>query len=67
MITVAESANNLDDVLVGIAGTIETRVDRMLTTAVRALEPILLIAIGLIVACVAAGLILPMTRMKTGF
>jgi general secretion pathway protein F/type IV pilus assembly protein PilC len=67
MISVAESANNLDDVLITIAGTIEGRVDRMLTTAVRLLEPLLLVTIALVVACVAAGLVLPMTRMKAGF
>jgi general secretion pathway protein F/type IV pilus assembly protein PilC len=67
MISVGESANNLDEVLVTIAGTIEGRVDRMLTTAIRLLEPVLLICIAVVVATVAAGLILPMTRMKAGF
>ena len=67
MISVAETANNLDDVLVTIAGTVEGRVDRMLTTAVRLLEPVLIAVIALVVACVAAGLILPMTRMNAGF
>jgi type II secretory pathway component PulF len=66
MIAVAEAANNLDEVLVTIAETIETRVDRMLTTAVRLVEPVLLLCIALVVAVVAAGLILPMTRMKAG-
>jgi general secretion pathway protein F len=67
MIAVAEAANNLDEVLVTIAATIETRVDRMLTTAVRLVEPLLLLCIALVVAVVAAGLILPMTKMKAGF
>jgi general secretion pathway protein F/type IV pilus assembly protein PilC len=66
MISVGESANNLDEVLTAIAATIETRVDRMLSAAVRLLEPIMLVAIALVVATVAAGLILPMTRMKAG-
>jgi type II secretory pathway component PulF len=38
----------------------------MLSAAVRLLEPIMLVAIALVVATVAAGLILPMTRMKAG-
>ncbi|MEX2217324.1 MAG: type II secretion system F family protein [Phycisphaerales bacterium] len=67
MIVVGESANNLDEVLTTIAGTIETRVDRLLTTAVRLLEPLMLVAIALVIGFVAAGLILPMTRLKAGF
>jgi general secretion pathway protein F/type IV pilus assembly protein PilC len=67
MISVGESANNLGDVLTDIAGTIESRVDRMLGTAIRLLEPLLLVSIALVVAVVAAGLILPMTKMKAGF
>jgi general secretion pathway protein F/type IV pilus assembly protein PilC len=67
MISVAESANNLDEVLSTIAGTIDDRVDRMLTTAIRLLEPLLIVAIAIVVAVVAAGLILPMTKMNAGF
>jgi general secretion pathway protein F len=66
MITVGESANNLDEILTTIAATIEARVDRMLSAVVRLLEPIMLVAIALVVATVAAGLILPMTRLKAG-
>jgi len=64
MISVAESANNLDSVLVTIAETIERRVDRLLDTAVRLIEPICLLSIAGIVAIVAAGLILPMLQMQ---
>jgi general secretion pathway protein F/type IV pilus assembly protein PilC len=67
MIAVAESANNLDEVLITIAGTIEGRVDRLLGTAIRLVEPLLLVTIALGIAFVAAGLILPMTKMKAGF
>lgn len=67
MISVGESANNLDEVLTTIAETIETRVDRMLSSAIRLLEPLLLVSIALVVAVVAAGLILPMTQMRAGF
>lgn len=66
MISVAESANNLDSVLLTIADTIDQRVDRLLTTAVRLIEPIMLLAVAGLVAVVAAALILPMTQFKAG-
>lgn len=64
MISVGESANNLDEVLITIAETIERRVDRLLTAAVRLIEPMLLLVIGSVVAIVALALILPMTQMR---
>ncbi|MCC6659282.1 MAG: type II secretion system F family protein [Phycisphaerales bacterium] len=66
MIAVAESANNLDDVLVTIAETIEARIDRLLSAVVRLIEPILIMVIACVVTLVAAALILPMTRMTPG-
>ena len=67
MIAVAESANNLDEVLLTIAGTIDSRVDRLLGVIIRLIEPAMLLVIALVVATVAAGLILPMTKLKAGF
>lgn len=67
MIGVAETANNLDEVLITIAQTIESRIDRMLSTAIRLIEPLLLLSIAGVVVVVAAGLILPMTKLKAGF
>lgn len=64
MISMAESANNLDSVLVTIAQTIEGHVDRALTTMVRLIEPLLLLAIGGVAGVVAAALILPMMQMR---
>ncbi len=64
MISVGESANNLDEVLITIAETIERRVDRLLTAAVRLVEPLLLLLIAGIVVIVALALILPMTQMR---
>lgn len=64
MIAVAESANNLDSVLLKIAETVEGRVDRLLATAVKLLEPLLLLVMAGAVVLVAAALILPMTRMS---
>ncbi len=65
MIAVAEAAANLDKVLVGIAETIESRIDRMLSVAVRLLEPLLLMALAGVVVIVAAGLILPMAKLSS--
>lgn len=64
MISVGESANNLDEVLITIAETIERRIDRLLTGAVRLVEPLLLLLIAGVVVVVALALILPMTRMR---
>jgi general secretion pathway protein F/type IV pilus assembly protein PilC len=64
MISVGEAANNLDDVLVQIAATVEARVERLLTTAVRLIEPLLLVSIAGVVFAVAVALVLPMTQMS---
>ncbi len=66
MIDVAESANNLDRVLLSIADTVESRIDRLLNSLVRLIEPILLLSIAIVVATIAIALILPMTQFKTG-
>lgn len=66
MISVGESANNLDDVLVSIADTLEQRLDRQLAAAVKLIEPALLIMLAIIVGLVAISLILPMTQLSAG-
>ena len=66
MISVAEAAGNLDSVLVSIAQTVENQVDRLLTSAVKLVEPLLLVGIALCVVFVAAGLLLPMAQMSSG-
>ncbi|GAB5495284.1 MAG: type II secretion system F family protein [Phycisphaerales bacterium] len=65
MISVAEAANNLGEVLVTIADTIDQRVDRLLTTAVRLVEPLLLVLIAVAVVLVAAALLLPMADLSS--
>ena len=65
MISVAESANNLDHVLLKIADTIEGRVDRLLAGVLKLVEPVLLLALAVVVAIVAFALILPMTKMSS--
>jgi len=64
MIRVGESANNLSEVLVTIAETIEQRLDRLLSIAIRLIEPLLLVVIAGLVGIVAAGLLLPLTKLS---
>lgn len=66
MIAVGESANNLDTVLVTIAQTIEQRIDRLVSSAVRLIEPLLLALLAGAIVFVAMGLILPMTKLSAG-
>lgn len=65
MIAVGESANNLDEVLLKIARNLELRIDRMLTIAVRLIEPLLLVLIALVVVAVAMAIVIPMTQMAS--
>lgn len=67
MLAMAESANNLDGVLLRIAETIERRVDRLLTNAIRLVEPLLIGVIALLVGTIAAALLLPLVSMSSGF
>jgi general secretion pathway protein F len=64
MIAVGESANNLDEVLLTIAETIESRIDRLLSGAVRLIEPLLLVVLGAVIAVVAAALLLPILQLS---
>lgn len=64
MIAVGETAGNVDEVMLGIAETIERRVNRLLDTAVRLIEPLMLLLIAGAVVTVAIALLLPMLRMS---
>lgn len=66
MIAVGESANNLPQVLITIAETIEKRVDRMLAVFIRLIEPALLLALGGMVLFIFVALIMPMMKMSSG-
>lgn len=63
MIGVGEAAGNVDGVLLTIAQTLEGRVDRLLSGAVKLIEPLLLLMIAGVIGLVAVGLILPMMQM----
>ena len=63
MITVGEQANNLDEVLLTVAQTLESRIERMLQVALKLVEPLLLMLMAVVVGLVAAGLVLPISQM----
>jgi general secretion pathway protein F/type IV pilus assembly protein PilC len=65
MIMVGESANNLAEVLVTVADTLESRVDRQLAIAVRLMEPALLLGLAMVVLFIFMALIVPMLRMSS--
>jgi general secretion pathway protein F/type IV pilus assembly protein PilC len=62
MITVGEEANNLEQVLIDVADTMERHTNRKLDLFVRMLEPILLLFMAAIVLFVVAGLMLPILQ-----
>ncbi len=62
MIAVGEEANNLENVLVSIADTMERRTHRLLELAVRLLEPMMLIVMAGLILFVVAGLLLPVMK-----
>lgn len=64
MIAVGEAAGNIDEVMLGIADTIEKRIDRLLDTAVRLIEPLMLLLIAGVVVLVAVSLLIPMMKMS---
>lgn len=66
MISVGESANNLDSVLVTIADTVEQRLDRQLSAAVKLIEPIMLLILAGVIGLVAMAVVLPMTQLSAG-
>ncbi len=65
MISVGEAAGNVDHVLLNIADTLEGRVDRLLSGAVKLIEPLLLVFMAMGIGLVAVALILPMTQMTS--
>jgi general secretion pathway protein F/type IV pilus assembly protein PilC len=65
MISVGESANNLPEVLITIAETIEKRVDRMLAIFIRLMEPLLLLMLAGMVLFIFVALVVPMLRMSS--
>ena len=59
MIAVGEEANNLENVLIGVADNLEKRTSRRIDTGVRLLEPVLLLVMATIVTFVIVALLVP--------
>ena len=62
MISVGEEANNLENVLINVADTMERRTHRLLDLAVRLLEPLMLIVMAAMILFVVIGLLLPVMK-----
>jgi general secretion pathway protein F len=59
MIAVAEESNQLENVLVEIADTVERRTNRQVDVAVKLIEPLILLTIAAIIGFMAVGLYYP--------
>ena len=65
MISVAEESNNLDNVLVNVADTIDRKTAQQLDVMVRLIEPIMLLLMGSVILFVMMALLLPVFEMST--
>ncbi|HAD59275.1 MAG TPA: pilus assembly protein PilC [Planctomycetaceae bacterium] len=65
MIAIGEEANNLENVLVDIADSLEKYTSRKIDVAVRLLEPIMLLMMASVVTFVIAALLLPILKMSS--
>ncbi|MFN8707112.1 MAG: type II secretion system F family protein [Planctomyces sp.] len=65
MIAVGEEANNLENVLIGVADNLERRTSRRIDMAVRLLEPVMLLIMAAVVTFVIAALLLPVLNLSS--
>jgi general secretion pathway protein F/type IV pilus assembly protein PilC len=65
MIAVAEESNQLEKVLLKIADTVERRTNRQVDSAVRLLEPAILVLLAGVILFVALGLLYPIFSMSS--
>ena len=65
MIRVAEESNNLENVLIKIADSVERRTERQLDLMVRLLEPLMLLVMAVVILIVVIALLLPVIQMST--
>lgn len=65
MIAVAEQANNLENVLLTVADSLERRTWRRLDLTVRLIEPIMLLILAGIILVLVVALLLPVLKMST--
>lgn len=65
MISVAEESNQLQNVLIRIADTVEQRTNRQVDQAVRLLEPVVLCVVAMAIGFLALGLLLPIFTLAS--
>ncbi len=65
MITIAEEANSLENVLVSIADGLDKRTARNLDLMVKLLEPIMLLFMAVVVGTIAVGLLMPVFKISS--
>ncbi|MGL4461519.1 MAG: type II secretion system F family protein, partial [Planctomycetia bacterium] len=65
MIEVAEESNNLENVLLESADSLEARTTRQLELAVRLLEPVLMLVMASVTLAVVSALLLPIFKMSS--
>lgn len=66
MITVAEEANNLENVLINIADTLDRQVSQRLEIMLRFIEPGMLLVMGCVVFYIILAMLLPIFNMGSG-
>jgi general secretion pathway protein F/type IV pilus assembly protein PilC len=67
MISVGEESNNLEQVLINVADTMEQRTNRRLDMFVRLLEPLLLLIMAGIILFVMIALLVPILQSSSAF
>lgn len=65
MISVGEEANNLEQVLVGVADKMERQTNRQLDMVVRLLEPIMLVVMAAVILFLLVALMMPIFNMSS--
>jgi general secretion pathway protein F/type IV pilus assembly protein PilC len=65
IISVGESANTLPSVLVRLADTLESRIDRSLSMLLRLMEPAMLLLIAAVVMFIFLALVVPMMQLSS--
>src|SRR3989344_841699 len=67
LVAISEKAGHLDEILKTLSEFYDVEIDRALKTLVSFLEPVLLIAIGIVVALIALSIIIPIYQLISQF
>ena len=65
MIAVAEESNMLDKVLVQVADTVERRTNRLVDSATRLVEPLILVVLACVIGFIMVGLLYPILMLSS--